>query len=123
MIQTALINLHPNEYSQEFHYYLFSVKLGRCAGICNTINDLPNNVCVPYKAEDLSLSVFNIITGINKLKTLTKHMSCKYKCKFDGRSCNSDHWWNNDNCQCECKKRHVCEKDYVWNPAVCNCEK
>ena len=27
MIQPTLINLHPNEYSQEFHYYPFSVKL------------------------------------------------------------------------------------------------
>ena len=25
-IQSTLINLHPNEYSQEFHYYPFSVK-------------------------------------------------------------------------------------------------
>ena len=27
MIQPTLINLHPNEYSQECHYYLFAVKL------------------------------------------------------------------------------------------------
>ena len=27
MIQATLINLHPNEYSQEFHYYSFAVKL------------------------------------------------------------------------------------------------
>ena len=27
MIQATLINLHPNEYGQEFHYYPFSVKL------------------------------------------------------------------------------------------------
>ena len=40
MIQPTLINLHPNEYSQEFHYYPFSVKLDRCAGSCNTLNDL-----------------------------------------------------------------------------------
>ena len=26
-IQPTLINLHPNEYSQEFHYYPFAVKL------------------------------------------------------------------------------------------------
>ena len=63
-----------------------------------------------------------MIAGINKSKTLTKHISCECKCKFDGRNCNSDQWWNNDKCQCECKKRHVCEKDYVWNPATCNCE-
>ena len=29
-IQTTLINLHPNEYSQEFCYYSFVVKLDRC---------------------------------------------------------------------------------------------
>ena len=32
MAQPTLINLHPNEYSQEFHYYPFSVKLDRCVG-------------------------------------------------------------------------------------------
>ena len=46
-IQPTLINLHPNEYSQEFCYYPFSVKLDRCIGSCNTLNDLSNKVCVP----------------------------------------------------------------------------
>ena len=64
--------------------------------------------------------MFNIITGINESQTLTKHISCKCKCQFDWRSCDSDQWWNNDKCRCEYKKRHVCEKDYVWNPATCN---
>ena len=62
-----------------------------------------------------------MIKGINELKTLTKHISCEYICKFDGRKCNSNQWWNNDKCRCECKKRHVCEKDYIWNPATCSC--
>ena len=30
MIQPTLINLHPNEYSQGFHYFAFAVKLVRC---------------------------------------------------------------------------------------------
>ena len=30
--------------------------------------------------------------------------------------------WNNNKCQCECKKRHVCEKDYTWNPSTWSCE-
>ena len=42
MTQPTLINLHPDEYSQEFHYYLFAVKLDRCLGRCNTLNDLSN---------------------------------------------------------------------------------
>ena len=49
MIQPTLINLHPNEYSQEFHYYPLAVKLDRCVGYCNTLNDLSNKVCVPNK--------------------------------------------------------------------------
>ena len=65
MIQPTLINLHPNEYSQEFHYYPFAVKLDRCVGSCNTLNNLPNKLFVPNKTEDLNLSMFNMITGIN----------------------------------------------------------
>ena len=38
-IQPTLINLHPNEYSQEFHYNPFAVKLVRCLGSCSTLND------------------------------------------------------------------------------------
>ena len=72
--QSTLINLHSNDYSQKFHYYPFVVKLDRCVGICNTLNDLSN------KEEDLNLIVFSIITGINELKILTKHISCE--CKF-----------------------------------------
>ena len=89
MTQTTL-NLHPNEYSHEFHYYPFVVKLDRYVGSCNTLNDLSNKVCVLNKTEDLNLSMFNMITGINELKTLTKHISCTCKFRFDGRNCNSD---------------------------------
>ena len=70
-IQPTLINLHPNVYSQEFHYYPFATKLSRCVGSCNTLKPLSNKVCIPNKTEDLNLSVFNIITGINESKTLT----------------------------------------------------
>ena len=52
--------------------------------------------CVPNKTEDLNLSVFNIITRINESKTLTQHISCEFRCKFDRTKCNSNQWWNND---------------------------
>ena len=68
MTQPTLINLHPNKYSEEFHYYPFPVKLHRCFGSCNTLNDLSNKACVPNETEDLNLSEFNIITGINESK-------------------------------------------------------
>ena len=30
MAQSAFVNLHPNEYSQEVHYYPFVGKVDRC---------------------------------------------------------------------------------------------
>ena len=33
---------HPNEYSLDFHYYSFVVKLDRSVESCNTLNDLSN---------------------------------------------------------------------------------
>ena len=98
MTQPTLINLHPNEYSQEFHYYPFSVKLDRCVGSYNTLDDLSSKACVPNKTEDLNLNVFNMVTEINESKKLTKHISCECKCKFYGRKCNSKQWWNNAKC-------------------------
>ena len=96
MIQPTLIKLHPNEYNPESCYYPFAVKLERCDGSCNTLNNLSNKECVPNKTEYLNLSVFNMITGINEPKTLTKkHTSCVFNNKFRSK----------------CKKCHLCAKD------------
>ena len=64
-MQPTLINLHPNEYNQELHYYPFAVKLDKRVGSCNTLNDLSNRVCVPNKTEDLNIHIFNMITTKN----------------------------------------------------------
>ena len=57
IVQSTLINLHPNKYSQEFQYNAFVVKLDRCVRSCNNLNDLSNKVCIPNKAEDKSKRV------------------------------------------------------------------
>ena len=57
--------------------------------------------------------IFKVITEIYESKVLTKHISCKCKCKFDCRKCNSNQKWNNDKCRCKCKnpkEHHVCKK-------------
>ena len=53
MTQPALINLHPNEYSQELHYYPVVVKLHRCVQSSNVLNDLSNKVCAPNKTQKI----------------------------------------------------------------------
>ena len=36
------------------------------------------------------------------------------------KKCNLNKKWNNDKCECERKKHHICEKCYVWNPSTCS---
>ena len=67
--------------------------------------------------------IFNVITGINELKTLPKAISCKYECKFDGRKCNLNQIWNNNKYRYDCenwKKHNMSEKKFIWNPAKCS---
>ena len=78
MTQPTSINLHANGFTQEFHYYPFAVKLNWCVGSCNTLNDLSNKVYIPNKTDNLNLSVFNMIPGINESKTLRNHISSEY---------------------------------------------
>ena len=72
-IQPTLINLHPNEYSQELHYYPFVVKLDKCAQSCNILNDLSSRIWVPNKI-DSNIHDFNMITGKNELKIVAKNI-------------------------------------------------
>ena len=83
MIQPTLMNLHPNEYSQDIHYSPFAVKWDKCVGSCNTLDDLSNKLCVPNIAEDVNLIVSNMVTGINESKT-------SKTCRFHWRKFNSD---------------------------------
>ena len=85
MARPTLMYLNPDKYSQRYESY-------------NTLDDLSSRICVPNKI-DVNLSIFNIITRLNESKTLTKHISCKCKCKFDGRKCNSNQSWNNVKCR------------------------
>ena len=96
------------------HYNPFVIKLDRCVGSCDTLNDFSNKVGVPNKTEDLNLSMFNMITGINESKTLTKHISCECKCRFDGGKCNSDQWCNNGKCRWEYKNA-MCVKKIMFS--------
>ena len=75
---------------------------------CNTLDDLSNRVCVPNEIEDLNIHVFNMTTGKNEPKILTKDISYKCKCRFDAKKCNSDQCWNDDKCWCD--------------PGTCSCE-
>ena len=77
------------------------VNVNKYVGSCNTLDDRSNKVCIPNEIEDLSWHVFNMITGTNESRTLTKHISFKYECQFDSKKCNLNQKWNNHGCQCK----------------------
>ena len=83
------------------------VDLGRCNGSCNTLDDTSGKTCVPSKTENVNIKVFHMITRINGSITLTKHLSCKCKYKFDGRKCTSNERWNNDLFRCKRKNPKI----------------
>ena len=51
--QPTLIKLHPNESTQGLRYNPLSINSGRCVRSCNTLNDLPNKVCLSKNSRKL----------------------------------------------------------------------
>ena len=91
---TTCISLNPSEYNQGLRYYPFLVNLDRYNRSCNTFDDPFGKMCVPTKIENVNKNIFNMIAIINESNTLTKHISCNCKCKFDVTKCNSNQKWN-----------------------------
>ena len=121
MTQPTLINLHPNGYSHELRYYPFAVYLDRCAGSCNALDDLSSRVFIPNETADSNLHVFNMITGINESKTLTKHISRKFERKFGTQIKNGI--MISVGVIAKIQRNILCGKNnYIWNPGTCSCE-
>ena len=48
-------------------FYPFSVKINRCSGNCNSINDPYAKICVPDIVKNLNAKVFNLMQEVMKL--------------------------------------------------------
>ena len=70
----TLIDLNSNECNQRFFYYPFMVNFNKCNGCCNNPDGTSGKIYVPNKTEDISLSVFNMITRRNESKMLIKQI-------------------------------------------------
>ena len=107
-------------------FYLFSIKVDKCSGNCNSINDPYAKICVPCDTvKDLNVRVFNLMSRNNETRHIKWHETCKCICRLDKIICNSKQRWNEYKCKCECKElidKGVCDKEYVWNPSNCECE-
>ena len=47
-------------------FYSFSIKINKCSGNCNNINNPYEKICVPDVIKDLNVKVFNLMSGTNE---------------------------------------------------------
>ena len=122
MARPKIINKNANEPV----FYPLSIKVNKCSGDCNTINDPMAKLCVPDVVKDLNVKVFNMLARINETRKVVWHETCKCVCRLTSAICNDKQEWNENKCVCECKEdlvsKLVCDKGYMWNPSNCACE-
>ena len=119
MSRPKIININSNEPI----FYPCSIKVNKCSGSCNNINNPFAKLCVPDITKNINVKVFNIMTRINETRQIVWHETCKCICKLTSAVCNSRKIWNEYKCRCECKEdlinKMVYDKGYIWNPSNC----
>ena len=54
-------------------FYPFSIKISKCSGNCNNINDPYVKICVPDIIKNLNVKVFNQISRTNETRFIEWH--------------------------------------------------
>ena len=67
----------------------FSIKVNKCNGNRNNINDLYARICVPDIVKNLNVTVFNLISRTNETIQIKWHEKCKRICRLDKVICNN----------------------------------
>ena len=57
-VRPEIININSNNPI----FYPFSVKINRCSGNCNNINDLYAKICISDTVKNVNVKVFNLMT-------------------------------------------------------------
>ena len=62
--RTKIININNNE----LVFYPFSIKVNKCNGSCNNINNPYAKLCVPDVVKNIKVKVFNLMSLSNQTK-------------------------------------------------------
>ena len=85
-------------------FYPFSIRMNKCSGNCNNINNSYAKICVPDVIKDLNVKAFNLMSRTNETRFIKWHEKCKCECRLDAIVCNNKQRWNKNKCICECKE-------------------
>ena len=94
-----VININSNN----LIFYPFSIKINKCSGNCNNINNPYAKIFVPDVIKDLNAKAFTLMSRTNETRFTIWHEKCKCKCRLDAIICNNIQRWNKNKCRCECK--------------------
>ena len=106
-------------------FYPFSIKVNKCSGNCNNINDPYIRIWVPDTVKNLNVKIFNLMSGTNETRSIKWHETCKCICRLNKIICNNKQRWNEGKFKCECKEsivKGVFDKGFILNPSNCQCE-
>ena len=75
--------------NNEIVFYPFSIKVNKCSGNCNNINNSYAKLCVPDVVKNKNVKVFNLMSWSNQIKHIEWHKTYKCKCRPDSSVCNN----------------------------------
>ena len=58
-------------------FYPYSIKVNKCRGSCNDINDPYAKLCVPDIVKNINVKVFNLTQKVNETRQIIWHETCK----------------------------------------------
>ena len=91
-ISTETINVNINEPM----FYPYSIKINRCQGSCNTINDPYAKICVPNQIKNTNVKVFSLMSRTNETRHIKWYKTFKCNFRLDASICNNEQRWNDD---------------------------
>ena len=99
-IRPEVININTNNPI----FYPFSIKINKCIGNCNNIDNPYAKICVPDLRKNLNVKIFNLMSRSNETRFIEWHEKCKCECRLDAIICNNKQRWNKNKCRCEYKE-------------------
>ena len=111
-VRPEIINVNSNNPT----FYPFNIKINKCSGNCNNINNPNAKICIPNVIKDLNVKVSILMTRTNETRFIKWHEKCKGECRLDAIVCSNKQRWNDDKCKCECKElidKGICDKGFI----------
>ena len=84
-VKPEIVNFNSNEPV----FCSFSIKISKCSGSCNNINDPYAKLCVPDVVKNINIKVFNLMSRTNETRHIKWHETSKCKCRLGASVCNN----------------------------------